>query len=222
MKPNTEKRKQTKRFNFSVEGETEKWYLEWLRDVINKEPARVFNVSFNIKVEKNPVKMVKFSSPMVGEIFFHFFDFESQYPAHVKQRNETFKLLKEAKNRKKIQYEAAYSNFSFELWILLHKTQLNQSFSDRKQYLPLINKYFGTAFADLREFKIEKNFKSVLNSLNFSDVQTAMNNYGKIVEQCELNLIEKKTCGYSFYEENPSSSVGETIQIILKACKLSS
>ena len=72
MKPNTEKRKQTKRFNFSVEGETEKWYLEWLRDVINKEPARVFNVSFNIKVEKNPVKMVKFSSPMVGEIFFLF------------------------------------------------------------------------------------------------------------------------------------------------------
>ncbi|ANU65432.1 hypothetical protein A4V04_02545 [Burkholderiales bacterium YL45] len=65
-------------------------------------------------------------------------------------------------------------------------------------------------------------FNSVLNSLNFSDVQTAMDNYEKIVEQCELNLIEKKTCGYSFYEENPSCSVGETIKIILKDCKLSS
>lgn len=32
-------RKITKKYYFSVEGETEQWYLEWLRDLINASPS---------------------------------------------------------------------------------------------------------------------------------------------------------------------------------------
>lgn len=32
-------RRQADKYWFSVEGETEKWYLEWLRDVVNADLA---------------------------------------------------------------------------------------------------------------------------------------------------------------------------------------
>ena len=51
-------RKLTKKYYFSVEGETEKWYLDWLQDLINNSDASC-KVSFNSKVEKDPVKYVK-------------------------------------------------------------------------------------------------------------------------------------------------------------------
>lgn len=46
------KRKQTKKYYFSVEGETEKMYLEWLQQRINEESDLKFKISFDIKVEK--------------------------------------------------------------------------------------------------------------------------------------------------------------------------
>lgn len=38
-------RKPTKKYYFSVEGETEKWYLDWLQNVINAEERSVYKVS---------------------------------------------------------------------------------------------------------------------------------------------------------------------------------
>ena len=35
----------TKKFVFTVEGETEQWYLEWLRDQINQSESRTYNVA---------------------------------------------------------------------------------------------------------------------------------------------------------------------------------
>ena len=32
-------RKMNARYYFTVEGETEKWYLEWMRDAINADPG---------------------------------------------------------------------------------------------------------------------------------------------------------------------------------------
>lgn len=39
------KRKSTLKYYFSVEGETEQWYLEWLQDQINNAPEAVSKVS---------------------------------------------------------------------------------------------------------------------------------------------------------------------------------
>lgn len=90
------RRKQTKKYYFSVEGETEKWYLEWLQKQINDSANLCFNVCFDIKVQKDPVAMVKSSVIFGGEDIFHFFDFESSAPCHLKSRNDTFRRLKEA------------------------------------------------------------------------------------------------------------------------------
>lgn len=41
------KLKITNKYYFSVEGETEKWYLDWLQDKINNEPATKYKVSID-------------------------------------------------------------------------------------------------------------------------------------------------------------------------------
>lgn len=49
-------RKIQRKYYFSVEGETEQWYLEWLRDEINKNEAAANKVLFDIKIEKESRK----------------------------------------------------------------------------------------------------------------------------------------------------------------------
>jgi len=38
------KRKSTKKYYFSVEGETERWYLKWLQDRINETEKSIYVV----------------------------------------------------------------------------------------------------------------------------------------------------------------------------------
>ena len=44
------KKKATKKYYFSVEGETEQWYLKWLQDTINNTEQAVYRVSFDCPV----------------------------------------------------------------------------------------------------------------------------------------------------------------------------
>ena len=45
-------RKTTKKYYFSVEGETEQWYLQWLQKIINETETSVYNVSFDCHIPK--------------------------------------------------------------------------------------------------------------------------------------------------------------------------
>ena len=44
-------RKSTKKYYFSVEGETEEWYLLWLRDLINSTEEAAFKVAIDLDSE---------------------------------------------------------------------------------------------------------------------------------------------------------------------------
>lgn len=48
------KRKPTNKYYFSVEGETEQWYLKWLQDTINNTEKAACKVSIDCPVRKNP------------------------------------------------------------------------------------------------------------------------------------------------------------------------
>lgn len=54
-----QKRKPTNKYYFSVEGETEQWYLKWLQDMINSIEESVCKVSIDCHVKKNPLKHAK-------------------------------------------------------------------------------------------------------------------------------------------------------------------
>ena len=45
-------RKSSKKYFFSVEGETEEWYLLWLRDLINSTDHAAYKVSIDCKMCK--------------------------------------------------------------------------------------------------------------------------------------------------------------------------
>lgn len=52
-------RLQTLKYTLTVEGETEQWYFQWLRDQINSCPERTYNISVNAKVQQSPERFYK-------------------------------------------------------------------------------------------------------------------------------------------------------------------
>lgn len=90
-------RKSTKKYYFSVEGETEQWYLQWLQNQINNTEEAEYTVSFDCRVQKNPLKRAK-SLVVTGKTeIYHFSDYESDEAIHVRQFMETMDNMKKAK-----------------------------------------------------------------------------------------------------------------------------
>ncbi len=126
------KRKDTKKYYFSVEGETEQWYLQRLAKLINDNPDSVNKVTFVCKIQKNPEKMVKTLTDLSKAEIWHISDYESNEEMHQKEFKETIDNMDKAqKIGKKIEYKFGYTNLTFDLWIILHKLDCNGSIEDR-------------------------------------------------------------------------------------------
>ncbi|MBQ9010115.1 MAG: RloB domain-containing protein, partial [Clostridia bacterium] len=133
------KRKEILKYYFSVEGETEFWYLEWLQDQINNAPG-TSKVSFNKQIQKDPLKRAK-SLPITDKVeIWHLSDYESSDDVHVMQFTETMDRMAMTKNlTKQVVYKFGYSNLTFDLWMILHKMDCRGTFSHRRQYIKPIN-----------------------------------------------------------------------------------
>ena len=90
------KRKPTNKYYFSVEGETEQWYLKWLQDTINNTEKAACKVSIDCPVRKNPLKHAKSLTVTRKIEIYHFFDYESDEPLHVKGFQESLDNMKKA------------------------------------------------------------------------------------------------------------------------------
>lgn len=215
-------RKYTKQYYFSVEGETEQWYLDWLQNIINSAEKSKFNVSLKAEVEKNPLKYVKRINIMSNTRIYHFSDYESDEDVHTEQFKETIDNLDKAKKSgRQIEYCFGYSNLTFDLWIILHRTNVSLHRYNRHSYIELINRAYDKKFENMKEYKHEKNFKSILKMLTLDDVIKAINGAKAIMESNKRNgyqLVEYKK--YKFYRENPSLMVWEAIENILRDCGL--
>ena len=216
------KRKSILKYYFSVEGETEKWYLDWLQDEINKNPAAGSRVSFNCQIQQNPLKRAKSLTITDKVEIWHLSDYESDEEVHMKQFTETMDRMAETKDLKKqITYKFGYSNFTFDLWIILHKMDCRGAFSHRRQYITPINKAYEESFENMDEFKREANFKRCLMQLSLEDVISAVNRAKAIMKinaQNGYTLHQYK--GYSYYKENPSLMLWEIIEKILVESEL--
>ena len=178
-------------------------------------------MSFNSK-KKDPLKCAKSLTITQPTIVNHIFDYESNDPVHVTHFTETLDKMKKAGGLgKRISYKSGYSNFTFELWIILHKADCYGHFSHRSQYLAPINQTYDEQFDTLDHFKHENNFKRVLRKLCLQDVIAAIKRSRSITEQNRENgysLMSYK--GYSYYRENPSLSIWESVSMILTDCGL--
>ena len=216
------KLKSTKKYYFSVEGETEQWYLRWLQDRINEAPEAKFKVSFDCPVQKNPLKRAK-SLVVTGKTeIYHISDYESDEPIHVKEFREVMDNMKKAKEMgKQINYKFGYTNLTFDLWIILHKSNCNASFAHRKQYIDPINRTFNEKYENMDDYKHENNFKRILNSLTLSDVIEAIKRSKLIMQRNKENgYVLQEYKGYKFYKENPSLDIWEVIEKIFRDCEL--
>lgn len=167
-------------FFFSVEGETEKWYLEHLQKIINENKCRSHNAVFKIKTCL-PVSFVKSHNFFCDTQICHFFDYESiEEEGKFKQILEN--MSQAEKLGKSVKYFSCYSNLTFELWIILHKIDCNTNLMDKKKYLFFINKAFKTNYQSLVEYKKERNFKNLVKSITLKDVRDAVSRAKKIMQ----------------------------------------
>ncbi len=213
-------RKETRKYYFSVEGETEKWYLDWLQKTINSDLRSKYNVKFDSKIKRDPVSRVKNLSPIGNIEITHIFDIESEATDHEKGFRKTLKRMKEAQDLdKNIVYKLGYSNLTFELWMILHKADCNGRKTKCKEYIPDLNNAYGEKFKDLQEYKNEDNFKKrILQNLTIEDVISAVERSKAIMKDNEEIYKLKNHEGYEYYKENPSLTVWEIIDKILREC----
>lgn len=209
------------KYYLSVEGDTEKWYFEYLQKLINREENLSCKVKFDIKINKSIESRAK-SIPAIFKMkAFHICDYESNEDLH----NEEFdRILCELKNVKKINknvdYKLGYSNFSFDLWMILHKKQQKGSVSHRKQYVKGINQAYNENFQFIDDYKEEENFKRILKKIELKDVICAVKNANEIRKMNEENSKDRcRTYGkFTYYTENPDLTINECVEQILKEC----
>lgn len=214
-------RKLIKKYYFSVEGETEQWYLEWLRDTINANEQSKYEVCIEPKVRNDPVKYVKSLSITGKTEIYHLSDYESDESMHVKRFKTTMDRLKEASSIKQVTYRFGYSNLTFDLWMILHKRDCYSSCLHRRMYISLINSAYDEKFENMDQYKEEKNFKRCLKKLDLSDVIFAIERAKKIMNRNrESGYVAQCYKGYTYYKENPSLAIWEAIEKILADCGL--
>ena len=209
----------TKKYVFTVEGETEKWYLEWLRDQINQCESRKYNVAVDAKVQQSPKKFYKNANAKATPEVFHICDVESNESVHVEKFQNILSEMKEAKTQKKITYRLGYSNFTFELWMVLHRRNCNGPMSDRSHYLAPINQAFGERFENLDQYKHEDEFKRCLSKLSLDDVREAIKRADNIMvnnQKDEKTLLQYK--GYTYYRDNPALSIHVAVTMMFEEC----
>lgn len=215
-------RKENRTYYFSVEGETEQWYLEWLQRMINANPAARYTVKLDSKIQKDPLARAK-QLTIVGKTeVTHIFDYESEDPVHVQQFKTTLDRMKAAQNSgKDIKYQLGYSNFTFELWIIVHKADCNGMLTHRRQYLILFNRAYDQQFESLDQYKHEDNFKCILGQLTLDNVRKAIQRSKTIMQRNqEAGYILQQYKRYKYYKENPALSIWESIEKILRECEL--
>lgn len=83
-------------YYFSVEGETEKWYLDWLQNLINATPEATCMVRFDSKIQKDPLKRVKGMTILGKTQITHVFDRESEESKHTEPFATTLERMKQA------------------------------------------------------------------------------------------------------------------------------
>ena len=210
---------ETKKFVFTVEGETEQWYLEWLKDQINQCDNRKYNLAVEIKVQQSPRKFYKTVNAKTVPEVFHICDVESTEQVYVDKFKTILAELKDANTQKKITYKLGYSNYSFELWLVLHKRNCNGPLSDRKQYLNPINQAFGERFENLDQYKHEGNFKRCLKKLSLDEVRKAVKRADAIMENNKKDgKILQQHKGYSYYLENPALTIQDAVRLMFAEC----
>lgn len=212
------RRKPGNPFYFSVEGETEKWYLEHLRDLVNGLSEARSRISLKCLVCKSPLEFIKRQPFVFRTEAGHICDYESGGEEHRKVFENVLAQMEEAERIKDVHYELGYSNFTFELWMILHKADCFGALNDRKDYLIPLNRAYNTRFQSLGEYKEERNFKALLRTITLGDVWRAVGRADRITARNGETQKAMRKGRFAYYRGNPALSVQNMVKKILESC----
>ncbi len=223
-------KKESRQFNISVEGiNCEKMYIEHLAKLINSSDS-----TFNLKVAPRKMSPMQYARrnahrPVEKQKgkkklpYIHVQDIEDYYSEFHKMKfYRIIDEMRDAEDEFKISYKLGYSNYTFELWMLLHVADMRYVVQDRKAYLAPINKWFHRNYADLDEFKREAEFQDILDKfVTLDSVKQAIRRAEKIVKQnAEDGKKKENYKGIVFYQDNPDVSVHEVVRLIFEVCEV--
>lgn len=191
-------RKTNNTYYFTVEGETEELYFKRLQSLINECEKTHSRISIRAKKEAEPKSFAKRYTSIYPIVVTHVIDRESEDEFH---REKFSKILGEMREAESLHKEDCYD----------HKTY-------RKQYLTDVKKAYKKNFVDLDEFKKEQNLKDVLKQIELDDVIRAIERAKTIMRLNEEHYKPVTEFDYMYYTENPSLSIWESIELMLKEC----
>ena len=218
------RKKESKAFYISCEGECEIYYFEYLQDLINSSLTSKFNCRI-IARKKNPLSFMRTNYNLAGKVrFFHAQDIESTGSYHLQKFynliDEIDSVNKSFLAKAKYKYVLGYSNFSFELWMILHKRPFNVQVGHRKNYLTPLNASYGKSFAHIDDYKHETVFKNeILKQISLNDIKQAVKNADVIVLS---NCHNKKPHQYRFFKfflAEPDLTIHDVVRTILLECE---
>jgi hypothetical protein len=211
------------KFYISTEGNTEKWYFEHLRRLINENTGTLYNLSCKPEQCKSPKKYIK-NKNLIEETYFHIFDYESNASEHEALLESILREIKDINInpyfKNKIICKAGYSNLSFDLWILLHKIKFISPLPHRNRYLQHINRAYIINFESMDKYKQEENFKKqILEKIALADVFNAIK-YAKEIKLSneQTSKSSKEIHGFKYFTDNPDLSIHECVEEILNKC----
>lgn len=102
----------------------------------------------------------------------------------IKKESRQFNISVEGVN---ISYKLGYSNYTFELWMLLHVADMTHSVQDRNSYLTLVNRWFHRSYTSIDDFKSHNEFMQILNEfVTIDSIRLAITRAEKLVQSnCE-------------------------------------
>ena len=215
------RRLESRQFNISVEGiNCEKLYFEHLARLINNSGRNKYNLKISPRAAA-PLQYAKRVGYKSAVPYIHIQDIEDYYDSH--QRQKFYGIIdemREAERTFSISYSLGYSNYTFELWMLLHVADMNYAVADRTAYLRPINQYFHRSYRSLNEFKNAAEFQRILDEfITLDAVLEAVKRAERIVNQNEQQHKVKQTYRkFSFFRDNPDVTVHKVVQMMLDAC----
>lgn len=222
-------RSESRQFHMSVEGANcERLYFEHLARLINLSGRNKYNLKIAPKAmspfqyaKRTAYKPVDKQKGGKDLPYIHIQDIEDFYDAQ--QQRKFYGVIDEMRKAEqtfRISYQLGYSNYTFELWMLLHVANMTSAAKNRVAYLRPINQYFHRNYSSLDAFKGVSEFQGILDGfITLDTVFDAVERAERIVANNEKQNKKKTTYrGITFYQDNPDITVHEIVKMIFEVC----
>ena len=216
----TERIANSDQYIITCEGETEVLYFKHLKSLINMIPNKPQMTAIP-EVEVNPEKKAKSIRSQFERTWYHIVDKETCKECDEKtfeKRITSFYNI--GKNNKKIETVLGYSNVSFELWLIMHKSDKKPSVHCAENYWKTLKKIYKLNDVEsFNDYKSEKNFNKVLAQIELEDIKNAIKRADNL-ERINNREGILRTSGFPYFENNPSLSVHNVVKMILEDSEL--